>query len=226
MGLAGAPADRLALFRRDLEAVVVAIRASGATPVLITHTNRFIGLSAKETSRERRHLVNLMVKYYPRASETVLIAMDSAANQVIRDLARTHGVAVIETQGKIPHGDRYFADYAHFTDQGADAMARLIARYLIEASPERCRRRARAHPDGSPDHRPRRERTPADHGGVLPANLDSGGDDRVGRLGSRSGGRHEPGRSGGRPAHLARPAGWPGPWLCHDHSDPPLGRVE
>ncbi len=68
-----------------------AIRASGATAVLVTHTNRFIGLSAKETPRERRHLVNLMAKYYPRASETVLIAIDSAANQVIRDLARTHG---------------------------------------------------------------------------------------------------------------------------------------
>lgn len=125
------PEDRLALFRKDLERIIESISSSGATPVLVTHTNRFIGLSEVETHRERRHLVNLIAKYYPRATESTLVEVDSAANLVMRELAQRHGALVIEAEGRIPHGDQYFADYAHFTDAGADVMAHLIARALL-----------------------------------------------------------------------------------------------
>src|SRR5512134_2038262 len=74
------PADRMALLEQHLERLIPTIQASGATPVLVTHTNRFTGLSPDGIRRDRRHLVNLRANYYPRASEQVLITVDSAAN--------------------------------------------------------------------------------------------------------------------------------------------------
>jgi hypothetical protein len=122
----------MALFEKDLRTVVAAIKSSGAIPVLITHTNRFVGLDSVATRRQRRHLVNLIAKYFPQASEATLLSIDQVANPILRRVAAETGARVIEVEGRVPHGDQYFADYAHFTDQGADVMAHLIARALLQ----------------------------------------------------------------------------------------------
>jgi hypothetical protein len=121
------PEDRMDILRQQLAQLIPTIQASGVRPVLVTHTNRFIGLSPEQARQERRHLVNLISTYYPRASEAVMIAVDSAANSVIRGSASRYGADVVEAEGRIRPGGENFADYAHFTDSGADAMARLLA---------------------------------------------------------------------------------------------------
>ena len=121
------PAERMAILAEHLDRLTVAIQSAGVAVALVTHTNRFVGEGAVVTSENRRHLINLMSLYYPRASEPVMVAVDSAANRVVRRVAITRGVPVLEVEGRIPPTSEYFADYAHFTDAGAAAMARLIA---------------------------------------------------------------------------------------------------
>ena len=73
-----------------------------------------------------------MSLYWPEASQRVVVAVDSVANAVIRDVAAEHGARVIEVEGRITPTSHFFADYVHFTDAGADAMARIMAAGVIQ----------------------------------------------------------------------------------------------
>jgi hypothetical protein len=121
------PEDRMALLHQNLEQLVASVQASGVRVVLMTHTNRFIRAFADTLGPDQRHLVNQMALYYPRASQKVLLMVDSVANVVIRRVAVERGVELVEAEGKIPSTSHYFADYEHFTDAGADLMARIVA---------------------------------------------------------------------------------------------------
>jgi len=131
----GVPGDRMALFERQLDDLVRSIVSHGARVVLVTHTNRFVGLPAAEAAQHPRHLINLMAVYYPRASIRAMIEIDSVANAIVRRVAQNRGAAVVEAEGRIPASDVYFADYAHFTDAGADWMAHLLVPAVLAASP-------------------------------------------------------------------------------------------
>lgn len=125
------PESRIALLRRHLERLITVVQAAGVSVVLVSHTNRFVGAPSDTLGRDRRYLVNVMSLYYPRASKRVLLEVDSAANGVIRQLAAEHGTGLVEVEGRIPPDSRHFADYVHFTDAGAEAMAQIMAASVI-----------------------------------------------------------------------------------------------
>ena len=128
------PMDRMAVLEQHLKRLVTTIQAGGAQPILLTHTNRFVG-AASIRRDERRHLINLMSVYYPRATPHIMVAVDSVANDIIRSVARKLGAGVVEVEGRIPPTGEHFADYAHFTDVGADAMARILTASLLDLGP-------------------------------------------------------------------------------------------
>jgi hypothetical protein len=125
------PEDRMAILDQHLKALLPVVQATGARIFLVTHTTRFAGASPELIARDHRHLVNLQAVYYPQASDHVMIAVDSAANTLVRRNAAAFNTGVLEVEGRIPPGGEYFADYAHFTDAGADRMAHLLAADLL-----------------------------------------------------------------------------------------------
>jgi hypothetical protein len=125
------PPERIALFAEHLDRLVETVQESGATVVLVTHTNRFVRASGAEVAQDRRYLIDPMFKYYPRASAHVLVAVDSVANVALREIGRKRRAPVVEVFGRIPPGAQYFGDYVHFTDRGADAMARILSEALL-----------------------------------------------------------------------------------------------
>jgi hypothetical protein len=133
------PEDRLTLLRQHLERVLADVQAAGVSAVLVTHTNRFIGAPADTLGTDRRHLVNQMSLYHPKASQSVLLSVDLEANKVIRQVAADHGAGIVEAEGRIPSTSRYFADYAHFTDAGADAMARIMVSGVLRITSDAVR---------------------------------------------------------------------------------------
>lgn len=128
------PQDRIALFAQHLERLVTAIQARGVKVVLVTHTNRFIGMSPAQIPHNLRHVINLIALYHQRATPQVMMAIDSAANAVVRRVAERRHATVVEAEGRIPPAALYFADYAHFTDAGADRMARLLVPAALAAT--------------------------------------------------------------------------------------------
>lgn len=117
------PGDRLAAFDHDLRHLVGTIRASGATAILMTHANAFVGNPPAASDRLRA-----WEKFYPRATGTTLVAFDSAADEAIRHVATDSSVTLVDAWRAfhgLP-GEAMFADFAHFTDAGAARMAALL----------------------------------------------------------------------------------------------------
>lgn len=125
------PPERIELFRIHLDRLLASAATEGLQSMIVTHANRFAGAVEDTAGSARRHLVNLMSMYYPQATSGVLIGMDSAANAVVREIGRSRGTAVIEAERRIPASDAYFADFLHFTDAGADRMARLVVEGIL-----------------------------------------------------------------------------------------------
>jgi len=124
------PVDRMEMMGEELGELVEAIRASGAEPVLVTHSNRALK-PPEELTPEDLHHITAILNLNPRATPPVLMELDLEANRVIRRVGRELGVHVVETEGRIPADAEHFADYAHFTDRGADVMARILAEGVL-----------------------------------------------------------------------------------------------
>lgn len=120
------PAERMELFEAQLARVIGDVEALGATPVLVTHVNRFLHRAGALDVTDRQHLLAAVSSYWPRASEAVAIGVDSAANRRIRELAAQRGIVVVDAEERVPADAQHFADYSHFTDAGARRMAELL----------------------------------------------------------------------------------------------------
>jgi lysophospholipase L1-like esterase len=128
------PTDRMDLFERQLERVMGDVESLGATPVLVTHANRFLHRDGSLSVDDRQHLQAAVSSYWPRASDAVAIGVDSAANRRVQALGLRNGVIVVDAEGSVPPDAQHFADYSHFTDEGARRMASLIVRALERIS--------------------------------------------------------------------------------------------
>jgi len=123
------PQDRVAAFEADLRAFVGAVRAIGAEPVLATHANRFVGGTVSDSS-----LLTAWERAYPRPEGQVLLAFDSLGAEVVRRVAADSGVALADVRAALSGCVACFADYAHFTDEGAARVAGTVASALVAAA--------------------------------------------------------------------------------------------
>ena len=119
------PAERLNLFERDLRRLVGTVRAIRATPVLVTSTHAFLG-----DDQASPDMLYAWERFTPRATGAVILAFDSSARSIMRDIARDSVIALADAGGTV-RGQAAFADFSHFTDAGAAAMAGLLARTIV-----------------------------------------------------------------------------------------------
>ena len=124
--LATIPDSRLALFEQDLSELVQALRAHGIAPILITHATRFGPVLQTE---DQAMLVSWR-KFYPELAEQGFLDMEFRLNQRMREVARRLQTPWIDAAAEMPPGPKMFADFSHFTDEGSQQMASLLARKL------------------------------------------------------------------------------------------------
>lgn len=118
-----APPERLELFRADLDSLVTVIQASKATPVLVVTATRF---GASLTRRDQE----LMLQWrfiMPRAKPPAILDFEHQAAQVIRQLAASHHLPMVDADSAMTGHGTYFSDAQHFTDAGAAELAALVA---------------------------------------------------------------------------------------------------
>jgi hypothetical protein len=118
------PDDRLALFEAHLDSLVESVRARGAVPVLVTHAMRF-GNSVDERDQD---LLRSWRQFSPRATEDVLMRFERKAAGTVRDVARRENVPLVDVDAIMTGHREWFADFTHFTDDGAGIIASRIAR--------------------------------------------------------------------------------------------------
>jgi len=116
------PAERLGLYRRHLDSLVVAIRAAGAEPILVTHAMRF-----SDPMKPSDELELLKWQRGTRAAGPVVLDFERAANREMLELGHRRGVMVVDAGSRLTGRQQWFVDYIHFTVTGRAIMGALLA---------------------------------------------------------------------------------------------------
>ena len=118
------PEEHLEVFRNELLTLIAQLRNRGVEPVLGTHATRF----ANPPTDDDRRMLMVWRKFYPILSEEGFLDMERRANAIVRQVGRDLNVTVIDAAAELSGQTRYFADFSHFTTEGAERMGSLLAR--------------------------------------------------------------------------------------------------
>ena len=113
-------------FRCDVERMLEILARHEVVPVLVTHATRF----GQAVAPEERWLLVAWRRFYPELDEEGFLDMERRLNDVLRQLAKERGLPLVDAARRMPSGPRYFAEFVHFTDEGAERMAELISAEL------------------------------------------------------------------------------------------------
>jgi hypothetical protein len=122
------PADRLSLYERHLDSLVLAIRASHAEPILVTHAMRF-----PDPPTDEDELELLKWQRATRASGEVVLDFERAANAAMIALGQRRGVMVVDAAARLSGRREWFTDYCHFTRAGRAVLGALLADSVLSA---------------------------------------------------------------------------------------------
>lgn len=120
------PERVITLYTQDLTLLVNDLRAAGVEPVLVTHATLF----GRKVQDDVRPWLTTWRRFFPMLREDGFLDLENRANEAMRRVAAERRVALVDVAAQMPAGRQYFADFVHFTDQGATEMARLVAARL------------------------------------------------------------------------------------------------
>lgn len=124
------PDAAMQAFEKDLRCVVERARRAGATPVLVTHGNYF----GDQITPDNRPMLVAWRRFYPELSEAGFIDMEARANQLIKQVAHDEpGTVLVDIDGVVPPGPKHYADFVHFTDEGARLLANRLSTAILAA---------------------------------------------------------------------------------------------
>ena len=135
-------------FREDVKRIIFDLRANGVVPVLVTHTTYFgHHLDPHETPM----MINWR-QFYPMLKEEGFLDLEARANAVLKEIALSEHLILIDAASKMPEGGEFFADFVHFTDHGSQIFSGLIAERLqcLRQQGVECLEGARTQP-GQPE---------------------------------------------------------------------------
>ncbi len=121
------PPERADAFMKDLDSLVVDIRATGARPVLITHAVR-----ATIPPRPEDALLLLgWRRYTPRATTETSLRFERVAAERMREYGSRSGVLVVDVDRALTGHSELFGDVVHFNEAGSARVADVITRALV-----------------------------------------------------------------------------------------------
>jgi lysophospholipase L1-like esterase len=129
-------------YAQRVDQLVAICRRSGILPVLVTQPALYgegiddvtgVDLARVTVDNDPEHLLNGSLAW--RILELY--------NDAVRELGRERNVPVIDLARRLPKTSRYFYDFLHFTNEGADAVGALVAAELCPLLAERFSEEAR-----------------------------------------------------------------------------------
>jgi hypothetical protein len=72
-------------------------------------------------------------RFYPELRDSGFIDLEERANASIVAVASKLGANFIDTREHIQGGSKNFADFVHFTNDGAASMATILSPLVLEA---------------------------------------------------------------------------------------------
>lgn len=110
-------------FREDLTELIAALQAHGIEPILLTHATRF----GQSIAPEEQKMMLAWRRFYPRLKEEGFLDMENRANDAVRQIGAERQLLVVDVAKQMPVGPKYFADFVHFTNDGSERMASILA---------------------------------------------------------------------------------------------------
>ncbi len=126
------PERHLKRMRQDLVALIRGLESRHVAVVLATHASRF----AEPLTDDDRYWLTAWRVFYPSVSEEGILKLERRGNELIRSVAQAEDVPLIDVAAKLNGRAEYFADFTHFTDAGAAAIAKVLAHGLKADLPE------------------------------------------------------------------------------------------
>jgi hypothetical protein len=114
-------------FRMNLETFVALCRIRRMTPVLMTQAS----MITKTPDDHTKRLARKFTESYGVSYEGFKAVFDSF-NQTIRDFATRHQVLLVDLDREIPKDRKYIYDLIHFSDEGSELTATVIAQALLK----------------------------------------------------------------------------------------------
>lgn len=117
----------VAPFRTDLEELLDASRSLGFKTVIGSVARSY---RQDQPVNEQNKLAATALYYHPCFTLQALHQVHDLHNDILRDVARSKGIPVIDLARAIPGGRRYFADSSHFTEAGRRLVANALYEYI------------------------------------------------------------------------------------------------
>lgn len=130
--MAVVPEVTISAFRADLDCVVAFALSRGVRPILVTHATYF----GKKLKPEDLAMLLAWRRYYPTLANEGFLDLERRANDVIRGIGEITKVTVVDAAETMSPGPGNFSDFVHFTDDGAERFAKLIASGLSPTAPK------------------------------------------------------------------------------------------
>jgi lysophospholipase L1-like esterase len=128
-----APPDSLNSFRHDIEELFRFLNAHkidvilSSYPVLISNRNLD---EYPEIFLDHR-------RFYVELSLEGIIDVAKQFNEILKTTASRYSIPFIDNSSVIPKNTRHFADNVHYTDEGANLVAKNFAKYIISIFPSK-----------------------------------------------------------------------------------------
>lgn len=110
-------------YEARLGQLIEAIRADGATPVLITPQGRLRRHQSRD-DQVAASVTNLL--YMPYLSIPALFDVQAVYLAALREVARQHDVVLLDVRGAVPGDAAHFVDSSHYTPAGSSVMAAAV----------------------------------------------------------------------------------------------------
>lgn len=117
------PEKNVKLFHSDLVRLVDVLRQNGVEPILVTHATVF----SNPLSPSDQQMLAVWRGWIPMLTGEGLLEMEHRMNGEIRSVADERHTVLVDAAVEIPTSNKYFADFTHFTTQGAELMAEKLA---------------------------------------------------------------------------------------------------
>jgi hypothetical protein len=119
------PAQSLASFERDIDALVSHLRSHGVEPILVSYPSRI----TRENRLDTAGFLELRQFCVEFSFDGLIDAMEQL-NAIVARVAARRGCPFVDAHRELASHRDYFGDAVHYTDRGASKMAELVATQL------------------------------------------------------------------------------------------------
>jgi len=113
-------------FEEDLRSFIEYLKENHIAPILLTYPTLFTNMN----KNFYRYLLLSIRRLCVELSEDGIIDASEKLNDSIRRIAKIQNVALIDNDHLMPKTQEYFVDYSHYTEKGAEFIAKNVHRFL------------------------------------------------------------------------------------------------